>query len=162
MHSIPSCREHGVMRLRADRHGIWYECERCPATVLEPSKELLAALAAVEAPQVAELVEWKPPSLCCENCGHVNKGSYKVIQRAQELAESWHTKAVDADVRMEAAAARAARAIQIGDLMRFSVELLREIAAMPDRSTELVEVVKIETEPDATKMVWLKRASKQA
>ncbi len=43
--------------------------------------------------------------------------------------------------------------VLIGDKIRFSVELIRDIASMPDRSTQLLRVVEIRTEEDGTKYI---------
>ena len=52
--------------------------------------------------------------------------------------------------------------LEVGDKMRFSVELIEQIREIPDQRTELVEVVEIRVEDDGTKMVTLKRAEKNA
>jgi hypothetical protein len=47
--------------------------------------------------------------------------------------------------------------IAVGDLMRISVELIREIAEQPGATTEVVTVADIRLEPDGTKTLTLRR-----
>lgn len=47
--------------------------------------------------------------------------------------------------------------IASGDLMRISVELIRQMADEPDRTSPVVKVEKIVLEQDGTKTLWLTR-----
>lgn len=55
-----------------------------------------------------------------------------------------------------------ADSLVVGDQMRFSVELIRQMAEDPDYSSILVEVVEIRDEPDGTKMLYLRRGTPAA
>jgi hypothetical protein len=52
--------------------------------------------------------------------------------------------------------------IAVGDRMRFSTELLRQIHDRPDHTTELLRVVKIGVASDGSKTVWLTREPESA
>lgn len=45
--------------------------------------------------------------------------------------------------------------LNIGDMMRFSVELINEIKQLPYQMSPMVRVENIEMEPDGLKIVWI-------
>ena len=48
--------------------------------------------------------------------------------------------------------------IQAGDLMRFSVALMKDVAALPDQRSLLVIVKEVKTEIDGSKTLYVEHA----
>jgi gamma-glutamylcyclotransferase (GGCT)/AIG2-like uncharacterized protein YtfP len=49
--------------------------------------------------------------------------------------------------------------VVVGDSFRFSVELLKQIDQLPDRSTQLVRLVEVRVEADGSKTLLLNNLS---
>lgn len=48
--------------------------------------------------------------------------------------------------------------VSVGDTMRMSVELIRDIASGDDYATQLVRVKRVVVEKDGSKLMWVEKA----